>query len=152
MTWPNRLKSVAVVSTPSPVTVTALVEVKAASIQEIETPGFVAAGSLSSRVPKRMITAKPIINRRGAWARDKRWSAASLEGAPSPVRPGRSKRGSCSNRSFNKNSSEFSFADLTGSWLICLVERLSLSGFRRLLPTRTWPHSSHAQQCGMPHA
>ena len=90
MNWPKRLKSVAVVSTPSPVTVTALVEVNTASIQEMETPEVVAAGTLRRSVPRSMIPAKPKIRRRGACARDRRRSAASLELTAPPAKLGRS--------------------------------------------------------------
>ena len=94
MNCPKRLKSVDVVSTPRPVTVTALVEVNTASIQEMETPEVVAAGILRRSVPRRMIPAKPKIRRRGACARDSLRSVASPEVTAPPAKLGRSRLGS----------------------------------------------------------
>ena len=58
--WPNRLKVSPVSTTTSPVTQTALVEVKSAFSGVICTPGCTENGSMSSAAPQRISTAKPM--------------------------------------------------------------------------------------------
>jgi hypothetical protein len=63
-TTPKVVKAVGKGTDESPVTLTALTEVKKASAQEISSR--VDAGSFNSKVPARMSTANPAAMRRGA--------------------------------------------------------------------------------------
>ena len=136
MNWPKRLKSVAVVSTPRPVTVTALVEVNAASIQEIDTSEVVAAGNLRRSVPKSMMPANPRISRRGACARDKRMSVASLLRTASSAKPGRSKPSPLLSRRFSWTAWDASSSEARGFWPLGSWERLFMACCGYLLPRR----------------
>ncbi len=78
--WPKNVKSVAVFSTASPVTVVALVAVKTASLHEMEWPDVEAQGSLSKSVPARTMRANPMIRMRGSLRRFlRRLSGASSD-------------------------------------------------------------------------
>jgi hypothetical protein len=65
MSWPTALKKVPVSATTSPVTQTADVAVKTASMKRIGWPSAETAGSDSRQAPSRMIRANPAASTRG---------------------------------------------------------------------------------------